>query len=237
MKKKLKFYLKMANNSFDTKIGLTAKKYITLDNIFVKLAEKNKFERIITSVVTNKNLLMPIDLRKDITSQVISYLSNMSLQKINKIYYLGDVFKKDLNTFKIKQFREHGLEHISENTSDLKYKLVINILLDYLISICGNNFNFILSDPMKKNNNHKFDNLCIEIKKNTKLSKMLNRTFINKDKSFFSKKYHHSLYFYAYSSHSKKILCQGGMYNLTSNKKKYNCLGFSCNVDNLVELI
>jgi len=60
---------------------------------------------------------------------------------------------------------------------------------------------------------------------------------LNLEKNFFSKDYHQDIFFYVYSNKSKKILAQGGGYHYKQNKKKIDGFGFSCNVDNLAEII
>ena len=60
---------------------------------------------------------------------------------------------------------------------------------------------------------------------------------LNLEKNFFSKNYHQDIFFYVYSYKSKKILAQGGGYHYKQNKKKIDGFGFSCNVDNLAEII
>ena len=60
---------------------------------------------------------------------------------------------------------------------------------------------------------------------------------LNLEKNFFSKDYHQDIFFYVYSNKSKKILAQGGGYHYQQNKKKIDGFGFSCNVDNLAEII
>ena len=88
-----------------------------------------------------------------------------------------------------------------------------------------NNFISILS----KNNISKF----ITIFKNTVKSPYK----LNLEKNFFSKDYHQDIFFYVYSSESKKLLAQGGGYQYFKNKKNIEGFGFSCNVDNLADLI
>jgi ATP phosphoribosyltransferase regulatory subunit HisZ len=60
---------------------------------------------------------------------------------------------------------------------------------------------------------------------------------VNLESNFFSQDYHQDIFFYAYSTKSKKILAQGGGYHYSKNKSKIDGFGFSCNVDNLSELI
>ena len=63
----------MLVNSFDTKFAKTAEKYENLDNSFVSLLKKNKsFNRIFTSVATNKKISKEVNLRSDITGQVLN---------------------------------------------------------------------------------------------------------------------------------------------------------------------
>ena len=57
------------------------------------------------------------------------------------------------------------------------------------------------------------------------------------EKNFFSKDYHREIFFYVYSNSSKKVLAQGGGYKYKKNNKVLNGFGFSCNIDNWVELI
>ena len=59
----------------------------------------------------------------------------------------------------------------------------------------------------------------------------------NHEKNFFSKDYHREIFFYVYSDLSKKVLAQGGGYKYKKNNKVLNGFGFSCNIDNWVELI
>ena len=69
------------------------------------------------------------------------------------------------------------------------------------------------------------------------LQKIRNYYVINNEKNFFSKDYHREIFFYVYSDLSKKVLAQGGGYKYKKNNKVFNGFGFSCNIDNWVELI
>ena len=92
-----------------------------------------------------------------------------------------------------------------------------------------NRKNYLLDEKTNKNNISKF----ITIFKNTVKSPYE----LNLEKNFFSKDYHQDIFFYVYSSKSKKLLAQGGGYQYFKNKKNIEGFGFSCNVDNLAELI
>ena len=96
----------MLVNSFDTKFSKTAEKYENLDNSFVSLLKKKKsFNRIFTSVVTNKKVSEEVILRSDITGQVLNSVISREASSKQNLYYMGDVFKRDLVTSQIKQFR------------------------------------------------------------------------------------------------------------------------------------
>ena len=60
---------------------------------------------------------------------------------------------------------------------------------------------------------------------------------LNLEKNFFSKDYHQDIFFYVYSTKTKKVLAQGGGYHYQKNQKVINGIGFSYDVDSLVELI
>ena len=57
------------------------------------------------------------------------------------------------------------------------------------------------------------------------------------EKNFFSRDDHQDIFFYVYSAKTKKVLAQGGGYHYQKNKKIINGIGFSYDVDSLVELI
>ena len=106
----------MLVNSFDTKYSKTALKYESLDNNFVStLSKNNHFSRIFTSIVENKalNLSSDILLRSDITGQVINTILTHDYKTPHYLYYMGDIFKKDIVNNQIKQFRQHGVEIIN----------------------------------------------------------------------------------------------------------------------------
>ena len=89
----------MLVNSFDTKYAKTAYKYELLDKNFTNLFSKNKkFNRIFTSVVENQELnnSSNILLRSDITGQVIDTILSHDFKSKHYLYYMGDVFKKDI---------------------------------------------------------------------------------------------------------------------------------------------
>ncbi|MAV81911.1 MAG: hypothetical protein CMI90_00425 [Pelagibacteraceae bacterium] len=233
----------MLVNSFDTKFGNTAKKYELLDNTFIKLIKKNKsFERIFTSVSTNKNLEHKINLRSDITGQVLNSIINQNLHKNKNFYYMGDVFKTDIFSSQVKQFREHGIEIINENNMN-SFLSSMKILIQYLNLIVKKEFIFVFTDPSIKKTN---EFILTEKKTNSKITnyvknfKKLSKSIlyeVNLEKNFFSKNYHKDIFFYVYSSKSKKILVQGGAYSYKKNNLSINGFGFSCNIDYWVELI
>ena len=234
----------MLVNSFDTKYAKTALKYESLDNSFTKiLSSNNKFSRIFTSVIENKSLksLSEATLRSDITGQVINTILTHDSNSKHYLYYMGDVFKKNKMNNNIKQFRQHGVEIINlpKNKS---FKEVLEILDSILKNILKKNYTYVFTDPRisknisylldnssRKNNISKFVNI---FKKNIKAPFELNL-----EKDFFSQDYHQDIFFYVYSSQSKKILAQGGGYQYFKNKKNIEGFGFSCNVDNLADLI
>ncbi len=234
----------MLVSSFDTKYSQTAFKYESLDNNFTSILSKNKkFSRIFTSVIENKNLNLSTDilLRSDITGQVINTILTHDYKSPHYLYYMGDIFKRDVINNEIKQFRQHGVEIINcpKNTSFLE---VIKILDKILSKILKKNYTFIFTDPMIKNqrkflldeNSHK-NNIknYVNIFKN----KVQSPYALNLEKNFFSKEYHQDIFFYVYSNVSKKVLAQGGGYQYNKNKKDIEGFGFSCNVDNLADLI
>ena len=233
----------MLVNSFDTKFGKTAEKYEKLDNQFINLLKKKKnYNRIFTSVLTNKKVLNQINLRSDITGQVLNSLINQDKLVEQNFYYMGDVFKKDLVSSKTKQFREHGIEII--NQLDKKsFLLTTSLLVEYLDLIIKKNYVFIFTEPnIKSTNNFLLQNKANKnnISKFTKIFYLNNKKIpfvINLEKNFFSKEYHKGIFFYVYSNESKKILAQGGGYMYKKNNKILNGFGFSANVDNLVEII
>ena len=234
----------MLVNSFDTKYAKTALKYESLDNSFTKiLSSNNKFSRIFTSVIENKSLksLSEATLRSDITGQVINTILTHDSNSKHYLYYMGDVFKKNKMNNNIKQFRQHGVEIINlpKNKS---FKEVLEILDSILKNILKKNYTYVFTDPRisknisylldnssRKNNISKFVNI---FKKNIKAPFELNL-----EKDFFSQDYHQDIFFYVYSSQSKKILAQGGGYQYFKNKKNIEGFGFSCNVDNLADLV
>ena len=80
-----------------------------------------------------------------------------------------------------------------------------------------------------KNDINKFLNIF------KKLSK--SRYALNLEENFFSKDYHQDIFFYVYSTRTKKVLAQGGGYHYQKNQKVINGVGFSYDVDSLAELI
>jgi len=234
----------MLVNSFDTKFSKTAEKYENLDNLFVNLLKKKKsFNRIFTSVVTNKKVSEEVILRSDITGQVLNSVISQKASVKQNLYYMGDVFKRDLVTSQIKQFREHGIEIINQLDSK-SFLLTTDLLIEYLNSVLKKNFCFVLTDPKLSNQN----SFILDKKKlpNNNISKFIkifstkNKKIpfvINNEKNFFSKDYHREIFFYVYSDLSKKVLAQGGGYKYKKNNKVLNGFGFSCNIDNWVELI
>jgi len=233
----------MLVNSFDTKFAKTAEKYENLDNSFVNLLKKKKsFNRIFTSVVTNKKVSEEVILRSDITGQVLNSVMSRDASTKKNLYYMGDVFKRDLVTSQIKQFREHGIEIINQLDTE-SFLLTTDLLIKYLNSILKKNFCFVFTDPKlsnqnsfildkKSSNNKILKFIKIFSKKNKKIPFV-----INNEKNFFSKDYHREIFFYVYSDLSKKVLAQGGGYKYKKNNKVLNGFGFSCNIDNWVELI
>ena len=234
----------MLVSSFDTKYSKPAFKYESLDNNFTSILSKNnKFSRIFTSVVENQELKLSTDisLRSDITGQVINTILTHDYKSPHYLYYMGDIFKKDIINNQIKQYRQHGVEIINCPKSE-SFKEVVNILDIILSKILKKNYIFILTDPKIKNkksylldekSNKDKINKFIKIFKNTVKSPYE----LNFEKNFFSKDYHQDIFFYVYSSHSKKLLAQGGGYHYFKNKKNIEGFGFSCNVDNLADLI
>ena len=79
----------MLVNSFDTKFAKTAEKYENLDNSFVNLLKKkNSFNRIFTSVVTNKKVSEEVILRSDITGQVLNSVMSREASSKQNLYYI-----------------------------------------------------------------------------------------------------------------------------------------------------
>ena len=233
----------MLVNSFDTKFSKTAEKYENLDNLFVNLLKKKKsFNRIFTSVVTNKKVSEEVILRSDITGQVLNSVLSREASTKQNLYYMGDVFKRDLVTSQIKQFREHGIEIINQLDTE-SFLLTTDLLIKYLNSILKKNFCFVFTDPKlsnqnsfildKKSSNNKILKFIKIFSKKNKKTPFV----INNEKNFFSKDYHREIFFYVYSDLSKKVLAQGGGYKYKKNNKVLNGFGFSCNIDNWVELI
>ena len=233
----------MLVNSFDTKFGKTAEKYENFDNLFVNLLKKKKiFNRIFTSVLTDKKILKENNLRSDITGQVLNSIISQDLPSKQNLYYMGDVFKKDLVSSQIKQFREHGIEVI--NQLDAKsFSLTTNLLVEYLNLTIKKNYCFVFTDPNLSNKSNyildskKQDNSISKFIKSFTINNKKIPFVINSEKNFFSKDYHRKIFFYVYSDISKKILAQGGGYKYKKNNKILNGFGFSCNVDSLVELV
>ena len=234
----------MLVSSFDTKYSKPAFKYESLDNNFTSILSKNdKFSRIFTSVVENQELKLSTDisLRSDITGQVINTILTHDYKSPHYLYYMGDIFKKDIVNNQIKQYRQHGVEIINCPKSD-SFKEVVKILDNILSKILQKNYIFIFTDPKikirknylldEKTNKDKISKF-ITIFKNTVKSPYE----LNLEKNFFSKDYHQDIFFYVYSSESKKLLAQGGGYQYFKNKKNIEGFGFSCNVDNLADLI
>ena len=234
----------MLVSSFDTKYSKPAFKYESLDNNFTSILSKNnKFSRIFTSVVENQELKLSTDisLRSDITGQVINTILTHDYKSPHYLYYMGDIFKKDIVNNQIKQYRQHGVEIINCPKSD-SFKEVMKILDNILSKILQKNYIYIFTDPKIKNRkNYLLDEKTnknniskfITIFKNTVKSPYE----LNLEKNFFSKDYHQDIFFYVYSSESKKLLAQGGGYQYSKNKKNIEGFGFSCNVDNLADLI
>ena len=234
----------MLVNSFDTKYSQTALKYESLDNNFTSILSKNKnFSRIFTSIVENKTLKLSTDisLRSDITGQVINTILTHDYNSPHYLYYMGDIFKKDLVNNQLKQYRQHGVEIINSPKKQ-SFCDVIKILDKILSKILKKNFIFVFTDPQIKNNK----NFLLDQKSHknniNKYVKCFNEIVktpfsLNLEKNFFSKDYHQDIFFYVYSTKSKKILAQGGGYRYYKNKKEIEGFGFSCNVDNLADLI
>ena len=155
---------------------------------------------------------------------------------------MGDVFKPDLVNNTIKQYRQHGLEIINRPKME-SFIEVIKVLDKLLRTIPKNNFVYIFTDP-KINSKSKFilnlpatPNNKIKVFTNAFTKAVKSPFELNLEKNFFSKDYHQDIFFYVYSNKSKKILAQGGGYHYKQNKKKIDGFGFSCNVDNLAEII
>ena len=234
----------MLVSSFDTKYSKPAIKYESLDNNFTSILSKNnKFSRIFTSVVENQELKLSTDisLRSDITGQVINTILTHDYKSPHYLYYMGDIFKKDIVNNQIKQYRQHGVEIINCPKSD-SFKEVVKILDNILSKILQKNYIYIFTDPKIKNKkNYLLDektnkdkiNKFITIFKNTVKSPYE----LNLEKNFFSKDYHQDIFFYVYSTKTKKVLAQGGGYHYQKNQKVINGIGFSYDVDSLVELI
>ena len=234
----------MLVNSFDTKYSQTALKYESLDNNFTSILSKNNnFSRIFTSTVENKTLTLSTDisLRSDITGQVINTILTHDYNSPHYLYYMGDIFKKDLVNNQLKQYRQHGVEIINSPKKQ-SFCDVIKILDKILSKILKKNFIFVFTDPQIQNNkNFLLDQKSYKnnINKYVKSFKEIVKTpfSLNLEKNFFSKDYHQDIFFYVYSTKSKKILAQGGGYRYHKNKKEIEGFGFSCNVDNLADLI
>jgi len=234
----------MLVNSFDTKYSKTAYKYELLDDNFISLFSKDKkFNRIFTSVLENQELNSSsnILLRSDITGQVINTVFSHDYKKKHYLYYMGDVFKKDIINSQIKQCRQHGVEIIN-NSKYESFKEVIKILDKILSRFLKQDFIYIFTDPIIKNQSE----YLLKVKSNkNNINKFLNifkklsksHYALNLEKNFFSKDYHQDIFFYVYSTKTKKVLAQGGGYHYQKNKKIINGIGFSYDVDSLVELI
>ena len=234
----------MLVNSFDTKYSKTAYKYELLDDNFTSLFSKDKkFNRIFTSVLENQELNSSsnILLRSDITGQVINTVFSHDYKKKHYLYYMGDVFKKDIINSQIKQCRQHGVEIIN-NSKYESFKEVIKILDKILSRFLKQDFIYIFTDPIIKNQSEyllKVKSNKNNINKFLKIFKKLSKSHyaLNLEKNFFSKDYHQDIFFYVYSAKTKKVLAQGGGYHYQKNKKIINGIGFSYDVDSLVELI
>ena len=234
----------MLVNSFDTKYAKTAYKYELLDKNFIDLFSKNKkFNRIFTSVVENQELnnSSNILLRSDITGQVIDTILSHDFKRKHYLYYMGDVFKKDIINSQIKQCRQHGVEIIN-NSKYESFKEVIKILDKILSLFLKQDFIFIFTDPIIKTQSDylfKVKSSKNDINKFVNIFKKLSnsRYALNLEKNFFSKDYHQDIFFYVYSTKTKKVLAQGGGYHYQKNQKVINGIGFSYDVDSLVELI
>ena len=234
----------MLVNSFDTKYSKTAYKYELLDDNFTSLFLKDKkFNRIFTSVLENQELNSSsnILLRSDITGQVINTVFSHDYKKKHYLYYMGDVFKKDIINSQIKQCRQHGVEIIN-NSKYESFKEVIKILDKILSRFLKQDFIYIFTDPIFKNQSEyllKVKSNKNNINKFVNIFKKLSKSHyaLNLEKNFFSKDYHQDIFFYVYSAKTKKVLAQGGGYHYQKNKKIINGIGFSYDVDSLVELI
>ena len=233
----------MLVTSFDTKFRKTAEKYENLDNTFVYLLKKKKiYNSIFTSVLTNKKISNDIDLRSDITGQVLNSVISQDFTSKQNLYYMGDIFKKDLVSSQIKQFREHGVEILNQLDSK-SFLLTTSLLVEYLNLIIKKKYSFVFTNPNLINTN----NFILDKKTPKKQMSKFVKSFslsnkkipfvFNSEKNFFSKKYHREIFFYVYSDVSKKILAQGGGYMHKKDNKTLNGFGFSCNIDNWVELI
>ena len=235
----------MLVSSFDTKYSQTAIKYEYLDNNFTNLISKDRrFSRIFTSVIENQKLDLSSDivLRSDMTGQVINTILSHDFKSEHFLYYMGDVFKPDLVNKSIKQYRQHGLEIINRPKME-SFIEVIKLLDKILSKMLKNNFIYIFTDPkINSKSNFLFNSTTPpnnKIKSYTNaFSKAVSSSYeLNLEKNFFSKDYHQDVFFYIYSNKSKKVLAQGGGYHYKQNKKKIDGFGFSCNVDNLAEII
>ena len=156
---------------------------------------------------------------------------------------MGDIFKKDIVSSEIKQFREHGIEIINQLDSK-SFLLATDLLIKYLNLVMKKNYSFVFANPKIINNNkfifNKKNILKNDISNLVKIFSKKNKNVpfvINYEKNFFSKDYHKEIFFYVYSDISKKILAQGGGYKYKKNNKFLKGFGFSCNIDNWVELI
>ena len=166
---------------------------------------------------------------------------SQEMTKYQNLYYMGDVFKKDIFSSETKQFREHGIEIVSK-PSIKSFLLSMELLIKYLNLIIKKDYIFVFTDPSIKKNS-KF---ILDQKKNTSnISKYINsfKKFnssisyeVNLEKNFFSRNYHKNIFFYVYSNKSKKILAQGGGYSYKNKIIKLDGFGFSCNIDYWVEL-
>ncbi len=235
----------MLVSSFDTKYSQTASKYEYLDNNFTNLISKDsRFSRIFTSIIENQKLDLSSDivLRSDMTGQVINTILTHDFKSEHFLYYMGDVFKPNLVNNSIKQYRQHGLEII--NRPKMESFIEVSKVLDKLLrKILKNNFVYIFTDP-KITSKSKFvfnsknpPNNKIKAYTNAFTKVVRSPYELNLEKNFFSKDYHQEIFFYVYSNKSKKILAQGGGYHYKQNKKKIDGFGFSCNVDNIAEII
>ena len=235
----------MLVSSFDTKYSQTATKYEYLDNNFTNLLSKDRrFSRIFTSVIENHKLDLSSDivLRSDMTGQVINTILTHDFKSEHYLYYMGDVFKPDLVNKSIKQYRQHGLEIINRPKME-SFIEVIKLLDKLLTRILKKNFVYIFTDPRISNKSKFVFNTKTPFNSKIKsftnaFTKTVRSSYeLNLEKNFFSKDYHQDIFFYVYSNKSKKILAQGGGYHYNQNKKKIDGFGFSCNVDNLAEII